>query len=712
MPALYIVPKSTGILPRAPCLFPTSPTTLAPRRAPRPRDAISSHDLDTPRDSAYGDASVRSASLEKPLVGAAADEAGAMPRAARPSATRKALWALGGSAVLASVLLAVLLPLHFTGRLGARDRAAGAASTPRSGDVPGGAGPASPEAPTSGGNGTVVALDSGEDVVYINPFGGAWAFDPEDPYGSAGRANAWTPGLNETWTWGEDRVFGVNLGGLFVLEPFIVPALFQKYPGAVDEWTLYSSMREQGTLEEEMEDHYNTFITEKDIMEIAAAGLNFIRLPIPFWAIPGSVWDGEPFPEGLCWKYILRIVAWARKYGLRVNLDLHTVPGSQNGYNHSGRLGQVNFLHGPMGLANAQRFLSHVRAFAAHFAQPAYRGVVAMFGIVNEPLLAQIGRGALDSFYSEAYRMVREITGTGAGQGPYLVIGDGFGGLQTWAGTFEGADRLVLDQHPYMAFDGGANDDPIATGTDPTDAGGKWPLEACNRWGAGMNASNAAFGVTVAGEFSCGYNDCGLYVRGVGNGAMYGGDCGLFEDASAWNATMKAGLKTFIMASMDALNDWFFWTWKIGPSAAGRVEAPLWSYQLGLQEGYIPKDPRAARGLCAAVGADRQDFDGSYAPWATGGAGAGELATAYPWPPATINAVGGAQAAATALPTYAATGAVPTLTASATFSGARGVGGEVSATGDSAPAVTPVAGCTYPDPWDALDAPLPATTCA
>lgn len=33
----------------------------------------------------------------------------------------------------------------------------------------------------------------------------------------------------------------------------------------------------------------------------------------------------------LLFRYILRILGWARKYGLRVNLDLHTIPGSQNG---------------------------------------------------------------------------------------------------------------------------------------------------------------------------------------------------------------------------------------------------------------------------------------------------------------------------------------------------------------------------------------------
>jgi hypothetical protein len=69
--------------------------------------------------------------------------------------------------------------------------------------------------------------------------------------------------------------------------------------------------------------------TEQDFIQIAGAGLNWIRLPIPFWAI--ETWEGEPFLERVCWTYILRALGWARKYGLRVYLDLHTVPGSQNG---------------------------------------------------------------------------------------------------------------------------------------------------------------------------------------------------------------------------------------------------------------------------------------------------------------------------------------------------------------------------------------------
>ena len=134
----------------------------------------------------------------------------------------------------------------------------------------------------------------------------------------------------------------MNLGGLFVLEPFITPALFQAHPTAVDEWTLSTALSQDGgdALRETLEHHYDTFITEEDIAQIAGAGLNWIRLPIPFWAV--ETWAdvgidakgqtvAEPFLARTCWKYILRVLEWARKYGIRVMLDLHTAPGSQNG---------------------------------------------------------------------------------------------------------------------------------------------------------------------------------------------------------------------------------------------------------------------------------------------------------------------------------------------------------------------------------------------
>ncbi|KAJ6555479.1 hypothetical protein B0H10DRAFT_2241382 [Mycena sp. CBHHK59/15] len=68
----------------------------------------------------------------------------------------------------------------------------------------------------------------------------------------------------------------------------ITPALFQPYPSAPDEWMFAALMRADGTLKSTMEKHYDTFITEQDIAAIAGAGLNWVRVPMPFWSISES----------------------------------------------------------------------------------------------------------------------------------------------------------------------------------------------------------------------------------------------------------------------------------------------------------------------------------------------------------------------------------------------------------------------------------------
>lgn len=137
-----------------------------------------------------------------------------------------------------------------------------------------------------------------------------------------------------------------------------------------------------------------------------------------------------------------------------------------------------------------------------------------------------------------------------------------FGLAPSWAGFIAGADRLALDTHPYVAFNGQPNTQPISTSTG-ADAGGIWPALACTGWGDQVNTSQTAFGVTVAGEFSNAVNDCGLFVKARGIAVTYGGDCAYWEDATQWNATTRAGIQAWAMASMDAFQNWFFWTWKV-----------------------------------------------------------------------------------------------------------------------------------------------------
>jgi hypothetical protein len=64
--------------------------------------------------------------------------------------------------------------------------------------------------------------------------------------------------------------------------------------------------------------------------------------------------------------------------------------------------------------------------------------------------------------YYQAYSMIRSITGYGAGNGPIIAMHEGFLGIAAWSGFLSGADRLALDQHPYLAFQATQNNNSWA----------------------------------------------------------------------------------------------------------------------------------------------------------------------------------------------------------------------------------------------------------
>ena len=277
-----------------------------------------------------------------------------------------------------------------------------------------------------------------------------------------------------------------------------------------------------------------------------------------------------------------------------------------------------------------------------------------------------------------------------------------------------GADRFMMDIHPYVAFDEGSRADPIDVPAPDGQLGGIWPGLACDRWGTYFNETRQTLGVTVGGEFSGAVNDCGLFMRAVGVDSQHS-QCALYNAWEDWTPEIKQGLYNFILASFDAIGDYFWWTWKIGPSAAGRVETPMWSYILGYQEGWIPKDPREAHGKCIALGAAQLPFNGQFQPYQTGAQPSPTIDAAYsaqfPWPPPAIT---GAEVDVALLPTYTFTGPQITLPVH-TFSGApasatEGVDGWTDE-GDTMGAAVPVPGCVYPDQYAGTFAVLPTATC-
>lgn len=70
-------------------------------------------------------------------------------------------------------------------------------------------------------------------------------------------------------------------------------------------------------------EHFDTFILEEDIKRIADWGLDHVRVPVDYSIIEKE--DGTFKEDGF--QYIDNCIAWCKKYGLHMLLDLHKVYG-------------------------------------------------------------------------------------------------------------------------------------------------------------------------------------------------------------------------------------------------------------------------------------------------------------------------------------------------------------------------------------------------
>ncbi|KAK6349303.1 hypothetical protein TWF730_010053 [Orbilia blumenaviensis] len=409
-------------------------------------------------------------------------------------------------------------------------------------------------------------------------------------YSNTARANPNVPPLTKPWgSYVTRPARGVNLGGWLSLEPFITPSLFD-YPKSASIYDEYGLTLHLGPEKaaKVLEEHYATFVTESDFAQIAAAGLDHIRIPFSYWAV--ETYPDDPYVPQISWRYLLRGIEWARKYGLRIKLDLHGLPGSQNSWNHSGRQGKVNWLTGPDGAVNAERSLKIHDKLSKFFAQDRYKNIIAFYGLANEP-----GRdhdiNALIQWTQSAYKIVKD-NGIDASQ----VMSDALRGLGEWHGRMTGlGDSMVLDGHEYVIFD---NALLSKTHSEKIDF-------ACKVWVEQITGSmNTAtgFGPTMVGEWSQADTDCTLHLNGISNGARWTGtffngspacptgdkqcSCELANaDPKDMSPEYKLFLKTWAEAQMDAFEKswgWFYWTWKT-------ESAPLWSYKAGLEGGIMPK---------------------------------------------------------------------------------------------------------------------------
>ena len=215
---------------------------------------------------------------------------------------------------------------------------------------------------------------------------------------------------------------GVNFGGWLVLERWMTPTLFDGTE-ARDEWTF---METDGAVEK-LRHHRDTFITESDFAWIAEHGLNAVRLPVGYWIIHP---DG-PYIEGL--SYVDWAFTMAEKYHLHILLDLHGVPESQNGHDHSGKSGRAGWSGDEE--ARMRTIATLVELHNRYKTSPSYWGLQ----LINEPRLGVLHR-FLRRFYRDA---AASIDGDN-----HIVFHDAFT-PRFLSGALGRDKRAVMDIHFY-----------------------------------------------------------------------------------------------------------------------------------------------------------------------------------------------------------------------------------------------------------------------
>lgn len=120
---------------------------------------------------------------------------------------------------------------------------------------------------------------------------------------------------------------GVNFGNWLLVEKWMSESLFVDLP-ANDEFGL--SQIPQG--KERLAEHRNSYIREDDFTWLKQHSIKIIRVPIGFWTIEKSEIS-----------HLDRAMSLASKYDIKVLIDFHGAPGSQNGLDHSGQTGEVRW---------------------------------------------------------------------------------------------------------------------------------------------------------------------------------------------------------------------------------------------------------------------------------------------------------------------------------------------------------------------------------
>ncbi|CAD6888979.1 unnamed protein product [Tilletia controversa] len=383
-----------------------------------------------------------------------------------------------------------------------------------------------------------------------------------------------------------DKVRGVNLGNWLVLEPWmdqnasnVLNANAINAPGnhvVIDEYTMGLYL-DPDFLGQFFQEHLGSWITEDDFRQIAAAGLNHVRIPIGHWAFPDCIEAGVAYQPLNRFDLLKQGVRWAQKYNIKVWIDLHGTPGSQNGYPGSGRAGVAHWPNNATYIDMTEKAFNYL---VAEFTQDTYKGTVTAIQPVNEPVGAYSKpvQNLVNTYYPWAWQALAYPQGNaGPISNTMLVTHDAWQGLAYWQNFYNAqqSERVIMDAHPYFVY-----------GPQEVNASDSFRLNEVCQYGTKISQSQR-FYPTVAGEWSI----------GAPNGDNFpvlrdlpASDQVIFPYTNKYPFTQRymQFLAINFRAQQQVFEEgtgWMFWNWK-------HLAFADQSYQTGIKYGWLPSNAR------------------------------------------------------------------------------------------------------------------------
>ncbi len=196
-------------------------------------------------------------------------------------------------------------------------------------------------------------------------------------------------------------MYGTNLGGWLVHEAWMSPIA-----GVPDDSHMFSTLTQRfgaAGAKALVDAYQSAWLEPADFAKIAAEGLNVVRIPIDYLDMMDATGNWKLDAQGkIDFSRLDWAVEQAARNGIYSLIDLHGVPGSQNGWEHSGLVTSTpTFFRDTAAQAVALKFWTET---AKHYVGNSF---VAAYDLLNEPNAAT--GETLWGFYDKAIAAVRAV---------------------------------------------------------------------------------------------------------------------------------------------------------------------------------------------------------------------------------------------------------------------------------------------------------------